>query len=142
MKPKEPDSNAGLSREFNVTEHTLARWFRQDGIADGTIEKKRECIKNRIALKKKAKTSGKGTPSNRKTLAEAERLERRNRIEALLEEKQYLKADEVEKIISMGIQKIELVPVKMESEFQMEAKMVARLRQLLDEAREAWAKGI
>lgn len=77
-----------------------------------------------------------------KTRQEVIRLTRLNRIEEKLEKSQYMETKTVENMMLMGINKLELIPVKMESEFGLPTNVVARLRQLLDEARVEWSKGL
>lgn len=47
--------------------------------------------------------------------------------------------DKVEEILTTGIQKLEMVPTQIESEFSVQAGLAKRLCQLLDEARHGWA---
>jgi hypothetical protein len=139
----------GLSREFGVDQQTVKRLLVARGLTHQDLKDRKQAQAVRTALAQyKAElgpvsgTSTKPGPRQRKYEEEVKILERRNRIEDLLERKEYMRTSDVEKMFLMGLQKIELVPEKMQSEFGLPDAQRRRLQELLDEARTEWSKGI
>lgn len=160
-KPKRKYSINAYSEEFACDARSVKKWLAAEKIDPTNVRAAKACISRRqkewqaahphgaagqqSAPDAKPGSNGEAAgrhPLYRKLLAEAERLERKNRIEGLIESKDYVKAADHQRIIQMGIGKIELVPVKLHSEFSLADNLVKRLTALLDEAREAWAKDI
>lgn len=73
---------------------------------------------------------------------EVELLERKNRIAQKLEDGTYITRDKVEKYFQVGIQKLELVMPKLQSEFGLDEKIIKRGQELFDEARTEWSKAV
>jgi hypothetical protein len=67
---------------------------------------------------------------------------RNNDIAERLKDETYIETSVVEKLISLFIGKLEVIPVKLESEFSLPEAVVKRITALLDEARGEMAKGI
>jgi hypothetical protein len=82
------------------------------------------------------------SPSARKMAAEAEMKERQNLIAKKLEEESYVEIAQVEATFRIIINKLEIIPQKLASEFNLEPKIVARLTALLDECRQEVSKEI
>lgn len=135
---KNPTSLNSIAERLHCDKRTLAGWIRDDGIDPSDLKAVEKCVK---AHKKQiSKRGDEDSPFKRKAEAEAERLERRNRIEEKLEARDYVTREDVTKLLQLGIGKIEQVPEKMASEFALPVEQVKRLTVLLDEAREGWVR--
>ena len=72
--------------------------------------------------------------------AEAEMAERKNNQERKIEDETFLKYEDVEKVLSVGLAQLEQVMAKLQSEFNLAVEVVKRGNELMDDARAEWAK--
>jgi predicted transcriptional regulator len=82
------------------------------------------------------------SPAARISMAEADLVERRNRIAQKLEDETYIEVEAMDKLLRLLIGKLEVIPTKMQSEFGVPDKQTKRLRELLDECRQEASKEI
>lgn len=82
------------------------------------------------------------SPSARKMAAEANMKERQDRIAKKLEEETYVEIHQVEATFRILLSKLEIIPQKFASEFNVDPKWIARLTAMLDEARQEASKFI
>jgi hypothetical protein len=138
---KRPTTISSLALEFSCDNRSVRKWLMQAGVNAADSKKARHVVKTRKAGHE-AHMEGEDSPSKRKTIAEAEKIERENRIAEKLESREYLLKSEIEQVITIGIGKLELIPVKMASEFALPDTQVKKLTELLDEVRHEWSKDI
>lgn len=77
-----------------------------------------------------------------KVREDTKKLRRENEIADRLKDETYMETATVQHLVQMFIGKLELIPVKMESEFSLPQEAVKRLTEYLDEARREMAKGV
>ena len=70
---------------------------------------------------------------------ELKRRRRQNRIAEQLESKTYVKADDVEKMIQLGIQVLGNIPSRAQSQYGLTPDRAAGVEKLIDEARSEWS---
>lgn len=80
------------------------------------------------------------SPFKRLARLKGDEIARQNRIAEALDAKTLVEVDKVEKLVLIFVGKLELIPVKMESEFGLDKKIITRLTELLDEARREMSK--
>lgn len=89
--------------------------------------------------KKEAKDE---SPRSRKLTAEAAMKERENRIAQKLEDETYIEVETVERLMRIIVAKLEIIPTKLASEFNLDPKIVRRIMELHDECRVEMSKEI
>lgn len=146
--PPSPQSHATinqLSEETGADRRSIKKWLAADDIQPGASGYSRREAVACIGRHRGADADdGKKDKSAfaEKTAEEVIKLRRENRIAAKLEDETYMLTDDVEKMMLMGISKIENIPSKIESEFGLPQHQIKRLTALLDEVRTEWAKGL
>lgn len=142
-----PDTHATISGLYAITgadRQRMKRWLIESGLKPMMIGQrdlwpKAEALK---VIEARSHDPENGDVNKRKTLAEALKLERHNRIEEKLEKSEYMLTDNIEKMASMFISKLESIPTRFQSEFSISDKAAKRLTSLLDEARAEMLKGL
>lgn len=120
----------------------MAKWLRLEGV-EASDPKAIEAITKhqRVSAENIDPETGL-TWFQAKTREETIKQRRENEIAEKLKDETFIPTDTVEKLVLMFLNKLELVHVKLESEFSLEPKVVKRLVELIDEARSEMAKGI
>lgn len=70
------------------------------------------------------------------------KLQRENRIAEKLENETYIETQMVEQALVQFKSKLEMIPVKVESQFSLPAKVIARIQELMDEALSDMAQAV
>jgi hypothetical protein len=145
MAKASPSSYRSLGLDFKIDQVTVKTVLLRAGVTmeqlktpEGLVTAREVLTAYKADYGKQSGTKTDPGPRQRKFEEEVKLLERKNRIEAQLESHEYMLTSDVEKIINLGLKKLELVPVKLQSEFSLDEKLVKRLTELQDEAREAW----
>jgi len=144
LSHKQPSTVNSLSEEFHVDARTAKRWLEDAKIDAGETEKACAEFERRKKLSKHPMRGEdkENTLAQQKLAQEVRKLTRENNLAQRLEDKTVMMVSDVEKMMTTGIGKIELVMPKLASEFSLPPEVIARGTQLFDEAREAWAKGL
>ncbi len=141
---KKEVSISSLYEKTGADRRSIKKWLADAGVEPGD-PKALEVIANRQKTGAVNPTTGLPEPTTwfqEKTRQDAIKLQRENETAEKLKDGLYLESAVMEKQVVMFTGKLELIPVKLESEFSVEPKIIKRLTELLDEARQEMAKGI
>jgi hypothetical protein len=141
-RPKKPDSITGLAERTGSDRRSIKRWLAEDGI-DASDPRAIDVItKHQKQSNDNIDPETGLTWFQAKVREDAIKVRRENEIAERLESETYMETEQVEKLVLMFLGKLELVHVKLESEFSLDPKIVKRLVELIDEARSEMAKGV
>jgi hypothetical protein len=147
MKKQKQQTISQLSRASKSTRESVSKWLDDAGLKFTTRRNSKlydadEALAVIKERQKEVVESSEDSPFRAKAAEEVKRLKRENRIAEMLERRDYMKTDDVEKVIMLIVTRLELIPVKMASEFSLPKNQSDRLQQLLDEARTDAANAI
>lgn len=136
-----------LAVQTGSTARAIESWLAQENVHFTTEGRKKlfdtdhafDVVETRRAQRQESIVD---SPYRRKVEAEAQRLERRNRIEQRLEERSYVKADDVEKVIRLVVQVLENIPNRVQSQYGLTPEQANGVQKLLDEARAEAANAV
>jgi len=135
-----------LWRKTGVDRRTIEKLFKAQNIVPISDEigygpDALEAVEKWKATKEKDYVDGE-SPFKRLARLKGDEVERENKIAEEVMAGTLVEISKVERMVMVFVSKLELIPVKMESEFGLAQNIIARLTELLDEARRDMAKSV